>query len=50
MIENIINMLKMDFPYNSEYIDIAKGKYKLPTTIKEALQPLNKIKWHKILK
>jgi hypothetical protein len=48
MIENIINMLKVDFPHNSEYIAIAKGKYKLPTTIKEALTPLNKMKWPKM--
>ncbi len=48
MIENIINMLKVDFPHNSEYIAIAKGKYKMPTTIKEALQPLKNYKWLKM--
>lgn len=47
MIENILECLKLDFRHNSEYIRIARGKNKLPQTIKEALQPLKKLKWHK---
>jgi hypothetical protein len=47
MIKEILDFLKEDIPHNSEYIKIAKGKYKLPETFKEAVKPLNKIKWHK---
>jgi hypothetical protein len=45
MIESIIECLKLDIKHNSEYIAIAKGKKKLPTTFKEALQPLRKLIW-----
>lgn len=35
MIKNILEMLKIDEHYGqSEYIDIAKGKYKIEDTIK----------------
>lgn len=37
MIKNILDMLKVDDFYGkSEYIDIAKGKYSIPKTPKEA--------------
>lgn len=47
MIKIIFECLKMDLKHNSEYIAIAQGKYKLPTTVREALQPLKEIKWLK---
>jgi hypothetical protein len=47
MIDKILECLKEDFEHNSEYIAIAKGKYKLPETFKEAVKPIRKIKWHK---
>lgn len=37
MIKHILDMLKIsDFYGKSEYIDIAKGKYKIPGSISEA--------------
>jgi hypothetical protein len=42
MIKEILECLKYDFKHKSEYIAIAKGKYKLPETLKEALKPLKK--------
>ena len=50
MIKNILDCLKIEFEHKSELIAIAKGKYKLPETFKEAVQPLKDIKWHKKLK
>lgn len=47
MIKNILDCLKLDFKHDSELIAIAKGKYKLPETFKEAVKPLKDIKWHK---
>jgi len=47
MIKNILDCLKLDFKHESELIAIAKGKYKLPETFKEAVKPLKDIKWHK---
>jgi hypothetical protein len=47
MIKQIIDCLKLDFKHSSELIAIAKGKYKLPETFKEAVKPLKEIKWHK---
>jgi hypothetical protein len=39
MIKNILDLLKLDDYYGvSPYIDIAKGKYQSPRTIKEALK------------
>lgn len=39
MISHILQMLQIgDFYGESEFIDIAKGKYKIPTTFKEALK------------
>jgi len=44
MIKNIIDLLQKDKYYNvSERVEIAKGKYKLPSTWKESW---NKIKRH----
>lgn len=47
MIKQILDCLKLDFEHNSELIAIAKGKYKLPETLKEAIKPLKEKKWHK---
>jgi len=47
MIKQILECLKLDFEHESELIAIAKGKYKLPETLKEAIKPIKKIKWHK---
>jgi len=46
MMQQIITMLQMDNFYGeSEFIDIAKGKYKLNTTFKKILkQEIRKIK------
>ena len=46
MIQKIIELLAIDEFYGqSEIIDIAKGKYKIPKTIKEVyIQELRKIK------
>lgn len=48
MIKEILECLKLDLKTDSKYIQIAKGKNKLPTTIKEALKPLKNRLWHKI--
>tara|TARA_R110000822_G_scaffold180854_1_gene320548 strand:+ start:2363 stop:2491 length:129 start_codon:yes stop_codon:yes gene_type:complete len=42
MIEEIFKCLRHDFKHKSELIAIAKGKYKLPETFKEAIKPLKK--------
>lgn len=47
MLKEILEALKFDFENETESIKIAKGKYKLPETFREALQPLKKLKWHK---
>ena len=39
MIQQILECLKLDIKSDSEYIAIAKGKNKLPLTIKDALKP-----------
>ena len=37
MIKQIMDLLKLEDYYGkSEYIDIAKGKYKIPTSVREA--------------
>ncbi len=37
MIKHILDILKLDDFYGkSEFIDIAKGKYKIPTSVSEA--------------
>lgn len=39
MIKQILDMLKIDDFYGkSEFIDIAKGKYKIPNSIREAIK------------
>lgn len=38
MLKNILDLLKLDDYYGvSPYIDIAKGKYEAPATLKEAI-------------
>jgi len=44
MIRDILEALEYDF--RGEYIDIAKGKYKMPETIKEGIQQVKKELWH----
>ncbi len=44
MIKAILEGLQYDV--SGEYIDIAKGKYKLEETLKEVLTTINK-EWHK---
>jgi hypothetical protein len=43
MIEQILEALKLDLKSDSEYIKIAKGKYKLPMTIDDALKPFKNL-------
>lgn len=43
MIKQILECLKLDFKHNSELIAIAKGKNKIPETLKEAFQPLTEL-------
>jgi len=47
MLKNIIELLKTDNFYGiSENIDIAKGKYKAPETIKEGIKNAKRrLKW-----
>ena len=48
MIENILECLKLDLKHDSEYIAIAKGKNKLPTTFKDGYKQLKQeLKWLK---
>jgi hypothetical protein len=45
MIKNILDLLKLDDYYGvSPYIDIAKGKYQAPKTIKEAINKRKRFK------
>ena len=43
MIGDIISALKFDFKSDSEYVAIARGKNKLPTTIKEGYKDLKEL-------
>lgn len=45
MLKAILEGLKYDV--SGEYIDIAKGKYKLEETFKEALTTIKREVWHK---
>lgn len=45
MIKAILDGLKYDV--QGEYIDIAKGKYKLEETFKEAITTIKREVWHK---
>lgn len=49
MLKEIFELLKAAEHYNeSEYIEIAKGKYKIPDNWKETYkQQKRKLKWHK---
>jgi hypothetical protein len=40
MIKNIFELLKCDLLEETELIKIAKGKYKIPTTIKQAIKKI----------
>ena len=45
MIKNILDLLRLDDYYGvSPYIDIAKGKYQAPKTIKEAINKRKRFK------
>jgi hypothetical protein len=52
MIKNIIEMLKLaDHIGHGEAIEIAKGKYELPTTIKKGWNQIKRTyQWHKTSK
>ena len=51
MIEKILDCLKLDFKHDSELIAIAKGKNKIPTSIKEAYKQFKQeLQWLKKLK
>jgi hypothetical protein len=52
MITNVLNMLRMSHHYGiSENVEIAKGKYKIPTTVKEVFnQAIRERKMKKALK
>ena len=43
MIRDILEALEFDF--RGEYIDIAKGKYKMPETIKEGIKQIKEEVW-----
>lgn len=43
MIEQILKLLKTDVKSDTELIKIARGKYKLATTIKGALKHLKQV-------
>jgi DNA-binding Lrp family transcriptional regulator len=45
MIRDILEALEYDF--RGEYIDIAKGKYKMPETIKEGIEQIKNEVWRK---
>jgi len=45
MIRDILEALQYDL--KGEYIDIAKGKYKMPETLKEGYQQLKREVWKK---
>jgi hypothetical protein len=45
MIKDILEALEFDF--RGEYIDIAKGKYKMPETIKEGIEQIKNEVWQK---
>ena len=45
MIKDILEALEFDF--RGEYIDIAKGKYKMPETIKEGIEKIKNEVWQK---
>ena len=43
MIENILKLLKhRDYFGESKFIDVAKGQYKIPKTLKRALSQLKR--------
>jgi hypothetical protein len=45
MIKDILEGL--EFNFRGEYIDVAKGKYKLPTTIKEGIKQIKEEVWQR---
>jgi len=45
MIRDILEAL--EFNFRGEYIDIAKGKYKMPETIKEGIEQIKNEVWRK---
>tara|TARA_R100000700_G_scaffold2985_1_gene5893 strand:+ start:1042 stop:1188 length:147 start_codon:yes stop_codon:yes gene_type:complete len=45
MLKNILDLLKLDDYYGvSPYIDIAKGKYEAPTSLKQAKDKVKRFK------
>lgn len=49
MIKQILDLLMVEDHYNqSEIIEIAKGRYQLPVTFKQAIKQIKRrAKWHK---
>jgi len=47
MLEQIFQCLKLDLKQESELMKLAKGKNKLPETIKETYNFIKLLKWHK---
>jgi hypothetical protein len=49
MIENLLKLINsIDYFNESEEIEIAKGRYKMPTTVKEAYNQFKRdIRWQK---
>jgi hypothetical protein len=45
MIKDILDALEFDF--RGKYIDVAKGKYKLPETLKEGYKQIIAEVWNK---
>lgn len=45
MIKDILYALEFDF--KGEYIDVAKGKYKMAETLKESIEQIKKEVWRK---
>jgi hypothetical protein len=45
MIKDILEALEFDF--RGQYIDVAKGKYKMAETIKESVKQFKKEVWQK---
>ncbi len=44
MLQNILDLLGVEFNTSTSNVDIAKGKYKIPETNKELLNALKTIK------
>jgi hypothetical protein len=48
MIRQILELLKLDFKTENEYIFMAKGGYKYPTTFRELINYIKDKKWQRM--